>query len=76
MKTIYVTTKEMKEAEQKFNRLQNRFYTAISIMEEVLEEMPQKGNTEEECQKVNILCSIKDLEYKLSGTTVEDFLNK
>ena len=75
MKTISQPTKEdLKKAEQKFNRLHNRFYTAISIMEESLAELPQKGNTAEECQKVSLICAINDLEAKLNGLCIDDFL--
>ena len=75
MKTISQPTKEdLKKAEQKFNRLHNRFYTAMSIMEESLAELPQKGNTAEECQKVTLICAINDLEAKLNGVCIDDFL--
>ena len=75
MKTISQPTKEdLKKAEQKFNRLHNRFYTAMSIMEESLAELPQKGNTAEECQKVSLICAINDLEAKLNGVCIDDFL--
>ena len=56
MKTILQPTKEdLKKAEQKFNRLHNRFYTALSILHDAISEMPQKGNTAEECQKVGLI---------------------
>ena len=41
MKTISQPTKEdLKKAEQKFNRLHNRFYTALSILHDAISEMP------------------------------------
>lgn len=64
----------LKFAEQKFNRVHNRFYTAISTMEEALNELPEKGNTEQESQKITILSKIKDVEHALTGLCVEDFL--
>ena len=46
MKTILQPTKEeLKKAEEKFNRLHNRFYTALSILHDATAELPQKGNT-------------------------------
>ena len=75
MNTLQPTAAELKTAEQKFNRLHNRFYTAISTMENAIEKLPRKGNTPEECQKVAIIVAIKDLESVLNGLCVEDFLN-
>ena len=75
METISQPTKEdLKKAEQKFNRLHNRFYTALSILHDAMSEMPQKGNTAEECQKVSLICAINDLEAKLNGVCIDDFL--
>ena len=75
MKTISQPTKEdLKKAEQKFNRLQNKFYTALSILHDATVELPQKGNTAEECQKVSLICAINDLEAKLNGVCIDDFL--
>ena len=68
--------KELKKAEEKFNRLHNRFYTALSILHDATAELPQKGNTPEECQKVSLICAINDLEEKLNGVCIEDFINK
>ena len=65
-----------KKAEEKFNRLHNRFYTALSILHDATAELPQKGNTAEECQKVSLICAINDLEAKLNGVCIEDFINK
>ena len=75
MQTISQPTKEdLKKAEKKFNRLHNRFYTALSILHDVMSEMPQKGNTAEECQKISLICAINDLEAKLNGVCIDDFL--
>ena len=68
------TKEDLKKAEQKFNRLHNRFFTALSILHEAMSELPQKGNTAEECQKVSLLCAINDLEAKLNGVCIDDFL--
>ena len=75
MQTISQPTKEdLKKAEQKLTRLRNRFYTALSILHDVISEMPQKGNTAEESQKVTLICAINDLEAKLNGVCIDDFL--
>ena len=75
MKTISQPTKEeLKKAEEKFNRLNNIFYTALSILHDATAELPQKGNTAEECQKVTLICAINDLEAKLNGVCIDDFL--
>ena len=76
MKTKTQPTKEeLKKAEQNFNRLHNRFYTALSILHDATAELPQKGNTPEECQKVSLICAINELEAKLNGVCIEDFIN-
>ena len=75
MKTILQPTKEdLKKAEQKFNRLHNRFYTALTILHDAISEMPQKGNIAKECQKVSLICAINDLEAKLNCVCIDDFL--
>ena len=75
MNAIKQPTKEdLQKAEQKFNRLHNRFYTALTIFHDAISEMPQKGNTAEECQKVSLICAINDLEAKLNGVCIDDFL--
>ena len=76
MKTKTQPTKEeLKKAEQNFNRLHNRFYTALTILHDATSELPQKGNTPEECQKLSLICAINDLEAKLNGICIEDFIN-
>ena len=46
MKTIsQPTKKKKKKKEEKFNRIHNRFYTALSILHDATAELPQKCNT-------------------------------
>ena len=75
MKTITQPTKEdFEKAEQELNRLQDRFHAALNMLHDATLKMPQKGNTAEECQKVSLICAINDLEAKLTGICIDDFL--
>ena len=58
---------------------ENWFTVAVNsvtdnILYDAMSEMPQKGNTAEECQKVSLICAINDLEAKLNGVCIDDFL--
>lgn len=62
-------------AEQKFNKVHQIFNDCILKMENELEQLPQKGDKPEFCQKLTIIDKIKKLEYALNGLCIEDFLN-
>ena len=47
-----------------------------TISQPTKEELPQKGNTPGECQQVSFICAINDLEAKLNGVCIEDFIKK
>lgn len=65
----------LKKAEKKFNEFVEKAQSHLDKLTALSEKIIQKGDTPTTCQKVNIICGIKELEYKLNGLCVEDFLN-
>lgn len=69
-------TDQLQEAEREFNRISVKAAKLIYQLEELTADIPQKGNTPNECQKTNILSRIKDLENAFNGLCIEDFIKK
>jgi hypothetical protein len=46
----------------------------LSQLEELIETMPQKGDTSEQCQKVHLLNKLSSLESAFNGTEQEDLI--
>ena len=46
----------------------------LSQLEDIVHQMPQKGNTSEECQRVTLQIAINDVYYAVAGTTEKDFI--
>ncbi|MDG1950084.1 MAG: hypothetical protein P8J32_04710 [bacterium] len=46
----------------------------ISQFEDLLAQMPQKGNTSDECQRTGLTNALMNLDHYVSGTRDEDML--
>lgn len=44
----------------------------IDALEKLFNKLPQKGNTSEECQKINLIQHLNEVQYAVNGTTQED----
>lgn len=54
-------------------QLQKKLEKKVSdIRKLVKDNMPQKGNTEFECQKLTVLAQLNKLEYTINGISDED----
>jgi hypothetical protein len=64
----------MKTAEQKqFEQVKDKLISLVYQMQEVIELMPTKGNSKDECQKINILDHLNTLDSSINGIELEDF---
>lgn len=66
--------KKIERAKKKFNSVVEKFNKKIEELEDLICKIPQKGDTPQTCQRINIHSKIKDLEHSISGLCVEDFL--
>lgn len=63
-----------KTAEQRqFEQVVDKFRSAIEELERIVELMPTKGNSMKDCQKINILHHINELDHCINGIELEDF---
>lgn len=46
----------------------------VEQLENLIQEMPQKGNTSEECQRITLQIAINEVSYAISGTEESDFI--
>lgn len=64
----------IKQVEKKHDKVKKQAYKLIEKLYDIINDMPQKGNTSNTCQKTNILCHIQELEYSINGVCIEDFI--
>jgi hypothetical protein len=76
MATKQFTRKEIERAERKFNSVQIRLINAVTKIETILDEIPQKGDTAQFCQKMNLIDKLKSFEYAINGLCIEDFITE
>lgn len=60
--------------QRQFEQVVDKFRSQIAEMEETLKLMPTKGNSKNDCQKINILHHINSLDYCINGIELEDFI--
>lgn len=66
--------KNKKSAQQRqFEQVKDKLQTLLSQMQDELELMPTKGDSLKDCQKINILISLNELDSKINGIVPEDF---
>lgn len=46
----------------------------ISEIEKLIQQMPQKGNTQSECQKLTLQQTINEFSYAVNGVEDSDFI--
>lgn len=66
--------KAVKQAEKLYDSVKSRAYSLIESLENLISEIPEKGLTPSDCQRMNIFCHIKELEYRINGLCIEGFL--
>ena len=59
--------------QRQFEQTVDKFRSAIAQLEEIVELMPTKGDSRNDCQKINILHYINQLDYCINGIELEDF---
>lgn len=46
----------------------------LSQMEDLVHQMPQKGDTSSECQRMTLQIAVNEAYYAVAGTTDKDFI--
>ncbi len=54
------------------DEFKNKLDNLISEAENVIEEMPQKGDKSTDCQKINLIQALNQFQHCVNGTTQED----
>lgn len=63
-----------KDAQKRqFEQVVDKLRSQLAEMEETLKLMPTKGNSKNDCQKINILHHLNQLDYCINGIELEDF---
>ena len=63
-----------KSAEQRqFEQVVDKLRSQLEAMKETLDLMPKKGDTANDCQRQNILCTLIQLDHEINGIELEDF---
>ena len=59
--------------QRQFEQVVDKLRSQLEAMEELLKLMPTKGQTQKDCQKINILHHLNHLGYCVNGIELEDF---
>jgi hypothetical protein len=59
--------------QRQFEQVVDKFRSTIVELERIVELMPTKGNSSNDCQKINILHHINVLDHCINGIELEDF---
>jgi len=71
-----MATEKIIEAMAKYKSFVDRAEVLIeSFREQIVNMLPNKGDTSETSQKIFLICSLNNLESAVNGTTVEDFIH-
>ena len=56
------------------NQFKRKSRKLMNELESLINTIPQKGNSSEECQKVSIMIAFNNLDSYLNGTCPQDFM--
>lgn len=56
------------------NEFKTKAASLISQFEDLLQQMPQKGNTSTKCQRVNLQQHVNELSFCVNGVEDSDFI--
>ena len=73
LENIFPNSSKKTAQQRQFEQVTDKFKTAIDNLNELIELMPTKGNSKNDCQKINILHHINSLDYCINGIEIEDF---
>jgi hypothetical protein len=54
-------------------QVKDKLETLLQEMDSTLKLMPTKGDSKNDCNKINLLCHINQLSYCVSGIELSDF---
>jgi hypothetical protein len=72
MKNKNLTPKKTAQ-ERQFEQVKNKLEQLVNEIEETIDLMPTKGNSRNDCQKINLLHHINEFSHCINGIELEDF---
>ena len=57
-------------------KLKNDFEKVIDLAEDLIHQLPQKGDTSNDCQRVALQCAIDEFSYTVNGIEKKDLKDK
>lgn len=62
------------KAEKEFERVKSKLESLLEQMQDIVEDMPSKGSTSSECQRMTISIALNELDHCINGIELEDFI--
>ena len=73
MKNVNTETNKKTAQQRQYEQVKDKLQTLIQQMRDELKLMPTKGNSKNDCQKINILHNLNELDSCVNGIKLEDF---
>lgn len=73
MKNIFTETNKKNSQQRQYEQVKDKLQTLIQQIQDELKLMPTKGNSKNDCQKINILYHLNELDSCVNGIEFEDF---
>lgn len=73
LQNIFTETNKKTAQQRQFEQVKDKLQTLLQQMQDELKLMPTKGNSKNDCQKINILHHLNELDSCVNGIELEDF---
>ena len=73
LQNIFTETNKKTAQQRQYEQVKDKLQTLLQQMQDELEHMPTKGNSKNDCQKINILHHLNVLDSCVNGIELEDF---
>lgn len=73
LQNIFTETNKKKSQQRQYEQVKDKLQTLLQQMQDELKLMPTKGNSKNDCQKINILHHLNELDSCVNGIKLEDF---
>lgn len=73
LQNIFTETNKKTAQQRQYEQVKDKLQTLLQQMQDELKLMPTKGNSKNDCQKINILHHLNGLDSCVNGIELEDF---
>lgn len=73
LQNIFTETNKKTAQQRQYEQVKDKLQTLIQQMQDELDLMPTKGSSKNDCQKINILYHLNELDSCVNGIKLEDF---